>query len=230
MHYIILTLAVPACLLLLLHHLQSFLQQGAPVRRLLRMLLQATAAVEPTPAAPGPKDGPGPKSGPGPMSAPGPKDGPGPAEGPGPKSGPGPAAKPTPADEPAAEEDAAAEPKPAAAAADVDTPATVTETDEKPSNVTEKTVSLDAAAVVEELPGGPKAMIEVLTSIQPLTKEESDSVLGTTGSEYFKNTFRKTLGATNLTLVDDLVVKVAEPQKEFMWPQAPAGKKRNASE
>jgi hypothetical protein len=193
------------------------------VRRLLRLLLQAAAAAadEPTPAAPGPKDGPGPKSGPGP------------AEGPGPKSGPGPAAKPTLADEPAAEDDATAEPKPdadAAAAAEGDTPATVTETDEKPSNVTEKTVSLDAAAVVEELPGGPKAMIEVLTSIQPLTKEESDSVLGTTGSEYFKQTFRKTLGATNLTLVDDLVVKVAEPQKEFKWPQAPAGKKKNDSE
>jgi hypothetical protein len=203
------------------------------VRRLLRLLLQATAAAEPTPAAPGPKDGPGPKSGPVPLSGPGPKDGPGPAEGPGPKSGPGPAkedatAEPTPADEPATEEDATAEPKPDAA--EGDTPATVTETDEKPSNVTEKTVSLDAAAVVEELPGGPKAMIEVLTSIQPLTKEESDSVLGTTGSEYFKQTFRKTLGATNLTLVDDLVVKVAEPQKEFKWPQAPAGKKSNDSE
>jgi hypothetical protein len=203
------------------------------VRRLLRLLLQATAAAEPTPAAPGPKDGPGPKSGPVPLSGPGPKDGPGPAEGPGPKSGPGPAkedatAEPIPADEPATEEDATAEPKPDAA--EGDTPATVTETDEKPSNVTEKTVSLDAAAVVEELPGGPKAMIEVLTSIQPLTKEESDSVLGTTGSEYFKQTFRKTLGATNLTLVDDLVVKVAEPQKEFKWPQAPAGKKSNDSE
>lgn len=228
------------------------------MRRLLRMLLQA-GADEPTPAAagPGPKDGPGPKSGPGPaagpgdgpgpksgpgsMEGPGPKSGPapGPKDGPGPKSGPGPAAKPTPADEPTAEPDAepaATEPK-----ADVteetptspaDTPATVSEDTETPSsNATEKTVSLDAAATVEELPGGPKAMIEVLTSIQPLTKEESDSVLGTTGSEYFKQTFRKTLAATNLTLVDDLVVKVAEPQKEFKWPVAPPGKKKtNESE
>lgn len=79
--------------------------------------------------------------------------------------------------------------------------------------------------------GGPKAQIEVLTSIQPLTKEEADSVLGTTESEYFTTTFRKTLAATNLTMVDDMVVKTAEPGKEFKWPVAPAGpKKKNKSE
>jgi hypothetical protein len=93
-----------------------------------------------------------------------------------------------------------------------------------------KPETLDAAAVVEELPGGPKAMIEVTTSIQPLTKEDADSVLGTTASEYFKQTFRKTLAATNLTMVDDLAVKVGESQKEFKWPQAPPGKKKNDSE
>jgi hypothetical protein len=71
----------------------------------------------------------------------------------------------------------------------------------------------------------------VITSIQPLTKEEADSVLGTTESEYFKTTFRKTLAATNLTMVDDMVVKTAEPGKEFKWPQAPPGqKKKNKSE
>lgn len=137
--------------------------QGAPVRRLLRMLLQAAAAGEPaTPAAPGPKDGPGPKSGPGPAT--GLKDGPGPASGPGPKAGPGPAAKPTTpaADEPA-EPEAEAEAEPAAAA-DEDTPATVATVSEEPAekNVTEKVVSMDAAATVEELTG-PKAMIEVST-------------------------------------------------------------------
>lgn len=80
-------------------------------------------------------------------------------------------------------------------------------------------------------PGGPKAQIEVITSIQPLTKEEADSVLGTTESEYFKTTFKKTLAATNLTMVEDMVVKTAEPGKEFKWPVAPAGqKKKNKSE
>jgi hypothetical protein len=115
------------------------------------------------------------------------------------------------------------EEKPAAADA-VDTPATVTE--EEPMEKVEKNVNLDAAATVEELPGGPKAQIEVITSIQPLTKEEADSVLGTTESEYFKTTFRKTLAATNLTMVDDMVVKTAEPGKEFKWPQAPPGQKK----
>lgn len=217
------------------------------MRRLLRALFQADKPA--VPAAPGPKDGPaampaapGPKDGPAEKPAgPGPKDGP--AEkppGPGPKDGPAELA----ADEPKPDADTPAdtpdeEPKPDTDGDEV--AATVSEVpaegekqpegdkkaDAKPDD---KPASLDAAATVEEVPSGP--MIEVSTSIQPLTKEEADSVLGTTGSEYFKSTFRKTLGATNLTLVDDMVVKRAEPAKEHKWPKkiGPPKKKDNESE
>lgn len=137
------------------------------------------------------------------------------------------------ADKPAAD-DTTDKPEGATSA---DEPAAVVVTDEeKPSNATksdDQPASLDAAATVEELPGGPKAMIEVVTSIQPLTRDESDSVLGTTESQYFKQTFRKTLAATNLTMTDEMVVKVAEPAKEFTWPKAPPApkkKKENKSE
>jgi len=188
------------------------------------------------PAAPGPKDGPAEKP-----AAPGPKDGP--AEkppGPGPKDGP---AKPA-AEEPKPDADTPAdtpgeEPKPDADGDEVAATVLVmpAEGDKKPAGdkkadakPDDKPASLDAAATIEEVPSGP--MIEVTTSIQPLTKEEADSVLGTTGSEYFKSTFRKTLGGTNLTLVDDMVVKRAEPAKEFKWPKqvGPPKKKDNESE
>lgn len=161
LHHLDTLTTTASCLLLPLCASPPHTPQGAPVRRLLRMLLQAAADVPATPAAPGPKDGPGPKPGPGPAT--GLKDGPGPASGPGPKSGPGPAAKPTTpaADKPAEPE---ADTEPAAAAADEDTPATVATVSEEPAekNVTEKVVSMDAAATVEELTG-PKAMIEVST-------------------------------------------------------------------
>eukprot|EP00775_Hariotina_reticulata_P012140 gene12140-12278_t len=81
--------------------------------------------------------------------------------------------------------------------------------------------SLDAAAVVEELPGGPKPLIEVTTSIQPLTDEEASSVLGTTSSPYFIETYRKTLQQANLTATQDLETKITEPAKEFVWPEPP---------
>ncbi|WIA40446.1 hypothetical protein OEZ86_013803 [Tetradesmus obliquus] len=111
---------------------------------------------------------------------------------------------------------APAKEEPAADAADA-APAT-NATEEEPPAAPE-TPSLDAAAVVEELPGGPKPMIEVMTSIQPLTEEEAQSVLGTTGSPYFIKTFKETLTATNLTMTDDIVTKIAEPAKEFEWPK-----------
>jgi hypothetical protein len=89
----------------------------------------------------------------------------------------------------------------------------------EPAAAEEEPASLDAEAIVEELPGGPKPMIEVMTSIQPLTEEEAESVLGTTGSPYFIKTFKETLTATNLTLTEDIVTKIAEPAKEFEWPK-----------
>lgn len=117
---------------------------------------------------------------------------------------------------PAKEPAAPAKEEPAADAADA-APATNTTEEEPPA--APEAPSLDAAAVVEELPGGPKPMIEVMTSIQPLTEEEAQSVLGTTGSPYFIKTFKDTLTATNLTMTDDIVTKIAEPAKEFEWPK-----------
>lgn len=93
----------------------------------------------------------------------------------------------------------------------------------------EEEPALDAEAVVEELPSGPKPLIEVTTSIQPLTEEEAQSVLGTTKSDYFLTTFRKTLSSANLTLTDEQQVKIAEPAKEFVWPK-PEDKAKNKSE
>jgi hypothetical protein len=121
------------------------------------------------------------------------------------------APKEAPAAAPAAEEPAADSVDPAADA-NATAPA-------EPAAAEEKPASLDAEAIVEELPGGPKPMIEVMTSIQPLTEEEAQSVLGTTGSPYFIKTFKETLTATNLTLTEDIVTKIAEPAKEFEWPQ-----------
>jgi hypothetical protein len=67
-------------------------------------------------------------------------------------------------------------------------------------------------------------VIEVTTSIQPLTKVEADAVMGTTTSSYFQETFKKTLAATNLTLADgsELTAKLAEPAKPYAWPKPKA--------
>jgi hypothetical protein len=129
-------------------------------------------------------------------------------------------------EEPAAAAAAAQKEEPAAAAeeepaapADATTAANKTADAEPAADAPAEKPSLDAEAVVEELPGGPKPLIEVMTSIQPLTEEEAQSVLGTTGSPYFIKTFKETLTATNLTLTEDLVTKIAEPAKEFEWPK-----------
>jgi hypothetical protein len=119
------------------------------------------------------------------------------------------APKEEPAAAPAAEEEPAADAVEEPAA---DANATAPAEEETPA-------SKDVEAIVEELPGGPKPMIEVMTSIQPLTEEEAQSVLGTTGSPYFIKIFKETLTATNLTLTEDIVTKIAEPAKEFEWPK-----------
>jgi hypothetical protein len=123
-------------------------------------------------------------------------------------------------EEPAAAAAAPAEEEPPAAGADAAPASNKTEEPAaEPAAAAEEKPSLDAAAIVEELPGGPKPLIEVMTSIQPLTEEEAQSVLGTTGSPYFIKTFKETLTATNLTLTEDIVTKIAEPAKEFEWPK-----------
>jgi len=62
---------------------------------------------------------------------------------------------------------------------------------------------------------------QVTTSIQPLTEEEAQSVLGTTTSPYFVETYRKTLQQANLTTTQDLETKISEPAKEYVWPEPP---------
>ncbi|KAF8055912.1 Ttc8 [Scenedesmus sp. PABB004] len=129
-----------------------------------------------------------------------------------------PAAPAAPA-KPAAAAAAPAEPKPAAEAVPTAEPAAAGPAAEPAAPAEPEAPSLDAAATVEELPGGPKPMIEVMTSIQPLTDKEAETVLGTTGSPFFLSTFKSTLAATNLTLTEDIVTKIAEPAKEFVWPE-----------
>jgi hypothetical protein len=69
------------------------------------------------------------------------------------------------------------------------------------------------------LAAGP--IIEVITSIQPLTKTEAEKVLGTTTSEYFKTTIKQTLNATQLALVDgsELTAKIGEPATAYQGPK-----------
>lgn len=89
---------------------------------------------------------------------------------------------------------------------------------------------IEQAAAAMCCSGGPKPLIEVTTSIQPLTDTEAQSVLGTTTSPYFIKTFKETLSDTNLTITEDIVTKVAEPQKAFEWPKPEEPVKKNGSE
>ncbi|KAF6261126.1 hypothetical protein COO60DRAFT_810325 [Scenedesmus sp. NREL 46B-D3] len=107
------------------------------------------------------------------------------------------------------------EEEPAAAAAAAAAPAAnaTAAADEQPA--------LGGEAVVGEPSGAPRPLIEVTTSIQPLTEDEAQAVLNATGSPGFVEALREALAAANMTLAGDVEAEAAEPAEAYEWP-APA--------